>query len=115
MSLAYLSSGSIWIGESLLIRPQEPGDITRIQRRGCHLVQQRLERVIGVTIDQRYVHVHASQPVYSGRASKPATDNKRHATPIDRAIQDTRGVVYPLHGLDPRPPRLADVGIVPVK
>ena len=59
----------------MLIRPQEPGDITRIQRRGCHLVQQRLERVIGVTIDQRYVHVHASQPVYSGQASKPATDN----------------------------------------
>ena len=26
-------------------------------------------------------------------------------TPIDRAIQDTRSVVYPLHGLDPHDPR----------
>lgn len=60
-------------------RPQREGDVTSVERAGRHLVQQGLERRVGIAVEQQHVGVGASQRTDRGQAGEPSShhDNAR--------------------------------------
>ena len=59
-------------------RPQRPRDVGGLDLRGRHLVEQRLELVVVVTVDQRDPHAVLGQLLRARDAGEPATnDNDR--------------------------------------
>ena len=61
----------------------------------------RMRRAARPDIELPDRHVRRAQPVWW-----PSTAGTgRWRWPVDRAIQDTRNKIYPLHGLDPHDPR----------
>ena len=60
---------------------QRGGDLARRQRAGRHLVAQRLEQVVVVTVDQRHIGVEASQPLDGEHPAEAAADHDHVRAP----------------------------------
>jgi hypothetical protein len=60
--------------------PQEPGDVAGVQAGGRDLVQQRVERVVRVTVDQGDVDVSALELADGGDAAESTPDDHHMRT-----------------------------------
>ena len=55
--------------------PQRCGDVGCGERRGCHLIKQRLEQVMVAPVDQDHVDVRALERTHGPEATEAAADH----------------------------------------